>query len=197
MEGAQTGVLSSVASWSEERPRAEEARERLFSRVAEELTPALYRTALALLGNAADAEDAVQEAFLKGFRSFSRFRHEADIRTWLYRITVNLCRDAGRRKASRQRLLARLSALAKDETDAGPSPAEAAEAKATGQELTRLLAALDERHRVPLVLKHVAGQPVKEIATTLGVPEGTVKRRLSEAYRKLRDQLEKGGERND
>lgn len=195
MAGLGTGVLEAMAPWSG-RPWTAEARQALFAKVAEEATPALYRTALALLGNPADAEDAVQEALLKGFRSLSAFRRDSDIRTWLYRITINLCRDAGRRTAANRRLFARLAVLGRDESDPAPQPSEVAEWSATGQELSKLLASLDSKYRLPLVLKHVAGRSVREIAATLGVPEGTIKRRLHEAYHRLRATLTKGGEWN-
>jgi RNA polymerase sigma-70 factor (ECF subfamily) len=182
---------------SGDRPWAEEGREALFTRVATEAAPALYQTALALLGDAAEAEDAVQEAFLRGFRALQGFRGDADLRTWLYRITVNLCRDAGRRKSARQRLLLRLAGRGPEEPDPGPAPDEAVEQAAEGRELRRLLAALDARHREPVVLKHVAGRSVNEIAAALKIPEGTVKRRLHEAYRKLRAELAKGGEQGE
>lgn len=196
MEAIQVDRLQGVGAFGETPVRGE-TKEALFARVAEEVAPRLYHTALALLGNAQDAEDTVQEALLKGYRAHAGFRGEAEVSTWLYRITVNLCHDLGRRRAAGKRLESRLKVFAQPESDPGSAPDEQIERTWTGRELTALLHSLDEKYRVPLVLKHVAGRSVKEIANTLGLPEGTVKRHLHEAYLKLRNAMSEGGRRSD
>ncbi|MGE5623766.1 MAG: RNA polymerase sigma factor [Methanocella sp.] len=185
MEATRIHRLQGVEAFGDTPVRGE-TKEALFARVAEEVAPRLYHTALALLGNAPDAEDAVQEALLKGYRAHAGFRREAEISTWLYRITVNLCHDLGRRRAAGKRLEARLRVY-HAEVDADLAPDEQVERCLEGRELASLLRSLDEHHRVPLVLKHVAGRSIREIAVTLKIPEGTVKRRLHEAYLKLRE----------
>lgn len=191
MGRTETGVIRTLGNWGDI-PWTNESREEYFARVAEETAPRLYRTAFALLGNGADAEDVVQEALLKGYKALTGFRGEAEAATWLYRITVNLCHDAGRKKVSHQSLLSRLAVFHR-EADSGPPPDEAAERSETGRELMRLLKTLDEKYRVPLALKHVAGRSIKEIAAALNLPEGTIKRRLYDAYTKLRAEMTKGG----
>jgi RNA polymerase sigma-70 factor (ECF subfamily) len=178
-----------------ETPRAGERSHAFFAKIAEEAAPRLYHTALALLGNPADAEDVVQEALLRGYKSFPDFRRESEVSTWLYRITVNLCHDVGRRKSAGQNLFSKLSRLTGPDVDPGVTPAEAVENLEAGGELAGLLRSLDAKYRVPVVLKHVAGKSIREIAATLKLPEGTVKRRLYDAYRKLRVELTKGGDR--
>ncbi|MGE5552985.1 MAG: RNA polymerase sigma factor [Betaproteobacteria bacterium] len=195
MEAVQVQRLQGVEV-ARETPSRGETKEALFARVAAEVAPRLYHTALALLGNAQDAEDMVQEALLKGYRAHAGFRREAEVSTWLYRITVNLCHDLGRR-AAEKRLVSRLAVSSPSEPDRAPSPEEQVELASAGRELTLILRSLDEKHRVPVVLKHVAGRSVKEIAATLGLPEGTVKRRLHEAYVKLRNTLQEGGRRSE
>lgn len=130
-----------------------------------------------LLGNTADAEDAVQEAFLKACRGMDRFERQSSVSTWIYRILVNTCYDAGR---SRQR---RSEAPVKAES---PRPGADVGLRVA---LERAIAALDERQRTVFLLSAVEGFRHAEIAAILEIPETTSRSVLFEAKKALRNLL--------
>jgi RNA polymerase sigma-70 factor, ECF subfamily len=144
-----------------------------------------------ILRDRTEAEDVVQEAFLRVFRSIGKFRGEASFFSWLYRIVVNLCMDRGRRAPVRRTVDLDPE---QDLSDAVASPAHAEpEAVETRLQVHALLAQLGEDLRVTLLLREVAGLSYAEIAEQLGVPIGTVRSRLSaarEQFRRLWEQME-------
>ncbi len=135
----------------------------------------LYRVAKTILRSDADCADAVQEALLKGLRHVHLLRSEAFAQTWLTRILINTCKDM-LRKSSRQQTVAL--------TDMIPSPD-----KEEQRELYEALQTLEEKLRLPLVLHYLEGFPVRDISRMLRVPEGTVKRRLWQARKEMRELL--------
>jgi RNA polymerase sigma-70 factor, ECF subfamily len=146
-------------------------------------TPALYGLALRLLGHrAADAEDAVQEAWIRGVERLDRFRWESTLRTWLGSIVVNCCRER-RRDAWRWH-------------QPSPDAAESANEDASPLELTiavdRALAALPAGCRSVFVLHDVEGRTHEEIGALLGISSGTSKSQLFHARRRLRALLQEG-----
>ncbi len=152
-----------------------------------------FRVAWVTAGNAADAADAAQEAFVKAYYALGRFRAEAPFRPWLLTIVANEARNrrrsAGRRARLAQRAPGRLPG------DAAPSPEEAA---ITSDDRRRLLAALDElrpRDREVISYRYLLELSESETAAALGVPAGTVKSRLSRALDRLRTVMEGGAAR--
>jgi len=132
--------------------------------------------------NPADAEDAVQDALLKAWRAFGRFRMGAPMRPWLLRIVSNEARNR-RRSAGRREALA----LRASPGEAAPSPEEAA---VGADERARLLTALDglpEQQRLALACRHLLDLSEAETAAALGVRVGTVKSRTSRALEHLRE----------
>ncbi|QDV32438.1 sigma-70 family RNA polymerase sigma factor [Tautonia plasticadhaerens] len=153
----------------------------------------LYPTLLRLTGSAEDAQDLLQESFLRAYQKLGRFRGGSSFYTWLYRLSVNLALSHRRRR----RGPARLSELGPEggagvdpPDDLGRSdptlPAELAERDAAIQ---AALDALAPDHRAVVVLKEFDGLRYEEIAATLGVPVGTVRSRLHRARRELRERL--------
>jgi RNA polymerase sigma-70 factor (ECF subfamily) len=138
----------------------------------------LYRAALALVGNAADAEDVVQETFAGAFEAARRFRGEASVKTWLLKI---LLRQAARihRKRRKWRFLSLTTA---EESTAAPGPAERVDAE---MDVPIMLRGLSAEHRQVIVLRELQGLSYEEMAETLGVPRGTVESRLHRARREL------------
>jgi RNA polymerase sigma-70 factor (ECF subfamily) len=140
--------------------------------------------ALNLLGNFSDAEDAVQEAFIKIYRGVASFRNESSFSTWIYRVLVNVCYDLRRRRVRRPEATG---------LDAGNAEADFA-APATPDHPLRLtleksLARLKERNRTVFLLFEVEGFKHREIAEILNIPEGTSKNLLFEAKRELQKLL--------
>ena len=142
----------------------------------------LYRTALSILGREADARDATQDALIAGWRRLADLREPDRFDAWLGRILVNECRMALRRRGRvREIPLDADSSLRGHEPRAADSPD-----RAFDDAFDRLSA----DQRTIIVLHHLHGYGVNEIAAWLGVPAGTVKWRLSRARRALRAQLD-------
>jgi RNA polymerase sigma-70 factor (ECF subfamily) len=142
-----------------------------------------YRTACLILHNPADAEEAVQDAFLRVWRFRASVPVGDGARPWLYRVLVNACfskmrHDAGRKTHSATTELPDLPA-------AGPSPEGVASEAETAGAVRQALAALPEHLRVAVVLRYYAGLSEREIATAIRRRPGTVKSRLHEARRRL------------
>ena len=130
-----------------------------------------WAVALRTLGNPADAADAVQEAFLKAYRTAGTFRGESLFTTWLHRIVVNACLDLMRRARSRP-------AVPLDETAAAIADSADPVARLdVGHDVVAALSRISEDQRVAIVLVDVEGYSVEEAAGMLGVPTGTVKSR--------------------
>ncbi|HEV8683105.1 MAG TPA: sigma-70 family RNA polymerase sigma factor [Actinomycetota bacterium] len=151
------------------------------------------RTAYVVAGDAADAEEAAQEAFVKAYRALDRFRGDAPFRPWLLAIVANEARNR-RRAAGRQAALAlRAAERGRPSGDAVPSPEEAVLGT---EERERLLAAVNsmgESDRMVIAYRFFLDLSERETAEALGVPAGTVKSRLSRALERLRARLESGG----
>ena len=142
----------------------------------------LFRTAFAILGREADARDAVQETLVRAWQHLPELRQTDRFDAWLGRSLVNRCRDA-----LRQRGRVREITLATDD----PLTSDLRSADSSGSELRSAFARLDADQRAILVLHHLHGYGVAEIAAWMGIPTGTVKWRLSRARRALRSALER------
>ena len=134
-----------------------------------------------MLGSTQDAEDAVQEAFVRAYGHRDTFRQGSALWTWFYRILMNTCYDIGRKRAGRRR---------EEELDAGtidpPSPSGDHPLRLT---LERALDNLSPIYRDVFLLCEVEGYGHREVATILDIPEGTSKARLFEARRQLRNAI--------
>lgn len=141
----------------------------------------LLRTCYLLLRDAALAEDAVQETFLKAWRAHGAYRREASEKTWLMRIAVNTCRDL-----LRSRWFRRVDRAV--DLDDLPEPSESfAEPDDT---LTRAILSLPDSLRQVITLRYYQGLTVQEVAEVLRIHRRTVHYRLDKAERILRDALE-------
>jgi RNA polymerase sigma-70 factor (ECF subfamily) len=155
-----------------------------FEKLYEMHAARLKSIARNLLGNVGDAEDAVQEAFLKIYRGAKTFRGAAAFSTWTYRVLVNTCYDALRRRRSRPAADSLESADGRAPVAADPSadhPMRLA--------LEKAVALLKPSHRAVFLLFAVEGFTHGEIARILGIPEGTSKTFLFEAKKKLQRYL--------
>lgn len=180
------------------RPQSPERRD--FDRLATDAAEAVeqlmaaygadvLRTAFFYLGDRGRAEDVSQEVFVRAYQGWSRFRGESAPRTWLVRITINLCRDRMRSRAAR-------------ETPADPvsldraRPLDLEEQAMARLERTAVLKevlALPWPYQEALYLYYYLDLDVRETARATGVAEGTVRTRLHRARALLRERLERGG----
>jgi RNA polymerase sigma factor (sigma-70 family) len=156
--------------------------DRAFDRIYKRHVGDVYRYALVLLGNAADAEDVTQTAFLNVFRAFQRGERPEKAQNWLITITHNLCRQRFRNAARRPQETELDEALVEEpvEPDEGPNPAE----------LRRALSSLAFNQRSALVMREIEGRSYADIASILGVSVSAVETLLFRARRALREQLE-------
>ena len=141
-----------------------------------------FRLAGLLLGNAADAEDATQEAMIRAWRSAASLRDPSRVDAWLDGILVNVCRDRMRR-----RKLVRFIVLADGAT--GPAR-DQFQAVIDRDEVTRAMRGLDADQRIVVVLHYWGGVTLEGVADRLGWPLGTVKSRLHRALQQMRASLD-------
>jgi RNA polymerase sigma-70 factor (ECF subfamily) len=156
--------------------------------LVEAYRPALFRLALSILDDPAEADEATQDVFVRALAALSRYRGEAAFTTWLYAIAVNLCRGRLRQRGTRARLRQALAALLP--FAAHPPAPEAYAIAAEGQvAVGAALAALPEPQRLVVVLRYYHDLRQTEIAQVLGVSERTVHNRLRAAHEHLRGRL--------
>jgi len=156
------------------------------------------RIALRVLGNAADAEDAVQDAFLSAYKHLDQFKGQARMSTWLTTIVVNSARMKLRQRS--RYLHFAMDAEDRDEnkhplsdalSDRMPSPEEVCQKLELWKRLAQSLTWLSPPLRVTFQLREMDGLSIREAAQALGVPEGTVKARLARARIKLKQLMQK------
>ena len=150
----------------------------------------VFRLALSVVGDEAEAREITQDTFLSALRSLQNYREQQSFKAWLYTIALNLSRSQLRKRKTRQRLQATLAALFHLEIQKQVSPEEAINLSEKEAALWKSLNRLDERHRTVLVLRYFHDMPVSEIAEILSVPEGTVHSRLHSAREQLRKALD-------
>jgi RNA polymerase sigma-70 factor, ECF subfamily len=143
-----------------------------------------FRTACLLLGNSADAEEAVQEAFLRAWRFRASLGTGSSFKPWLYRVVVNSCCSKLRQEVPHRQRRSSVSGL---EGTVSPmaSPEEEAGRSELSRNVTRALQDLPMHLRVTVVLRYYADLNEREIAVAIGRRPGTVKSRLHEARRLL------------
>jgi RNA polymerase sigma-70 factor (ECF subfamily) len=159
---------------------------------------AVYRFALRLTGSAAEAEDLVQETFLRAFRSWDLFERGTNAKSWLFTI----CRNVFLRGHERAQRHDEIVSETADRSGPGPNPVNPIWVSALGVDpegdffasivddrIVEAIADLPEEYRSAVMLSDVEGLPYAEIAETLGVPVGTVKSRLFRGRRRLQEVL--------
>ncbi len=165
---------------------------RAYEELVQRYQDLAFRTAVHITGQAADAEDAAQEAFVKAYYALGRFRAGAPFRPWILRIVANEARN--RRTAQSRRVsLALRAADAQASGDTALSPEAAAEAAERRGVLHGALKDLREDDRLVLTYRYFLDLSEGEMAEVLGCARGTVKSRLSRAMGRLRERL--GGSR--
>jgi RNA polymerase sigma-70 factor (ECF subfamily) len=169
---------ASAPEWASYRPGSPED----FDRLYRETYPKLKRTLTAVLGDPAAAEDCVQDAFVRAFRAWKRWRPNAPPEAWLHRIALNRALTY-RRKRALQEVGEVLRRLGRPESP--PEPGAQLEWMALKDALSRLPTKL----AAAIVLRHYHGYTNRELALALGVSERTVGARLEAARNRLRTNL--------
>lgn len=168
-------------------PEALKAR---FEAEAIPLLPRLRLAALRLAGNPADADDLLQETYLRAFRGFSGFRAGSNLTAWLYRILRNTFINGYRKRLHEPSTEALQPHHEVDRRQAEASAEATVVASIVDDQLLRALSSLPEPLRRTLLLFEVEGFNVREIASIVGVPPGTVMSRLHRGRRALRNRLQ-------
>ena len=148
----------------------------------------LHRLAFSILGDDQEADDAAQETLLRALAGLKKSMNARNMKGWLATITINLCRDMLRRRASRQRLAHTLQWIGFGQSEKR-TPENALLQSDSNAALWQAVEDLDEKHRIVVVLRFVQGMAVGEIARALNIREGTVHSRLYYALRKLQVRL--------
>lgn len=171
--------------------KAQQGDAEAFSILVDRYASRLFSTCFSFMGNKQDAEDCVQEALIKAYRSLTSYSFKAAFYTWLYRIAVNTCLDYHRKHS-------RWTVYSIDETidtgenkiqaqyaDDQPLPDEEVEKRELQILIREAIADLPAKMRQIVVLRDLEGMPYKELAELLDISEGTVKSRLSRARQQL------------
>ena len=165
--------------------RARRGDERAYQEIVHAYQGIAFRTAYLVARNAADAEDAAQEAFVKAYRALGRFRRGAPFRPWLLQIVANEARNR-RRSAGRRDALVLRAAASEPSGEAAPSPEAALLATEQREELLAAIETLPQDQRDTIACRYFLDLSEEETAKVLGVRRGTVKSRTARALERLR-----------
>lgn len=167
-----------------------------FRLLVERHSRSVFRLAYRMTGNEQDAEEVVQEAFLRAYRGLNRFESRANFSTWLYRIASNCALDLLERRKHQPEPVA---APAEDDDDfdiaaripsSDPSPERLVRSGQMQRKIAAALAQLSPSERTAFSLRHFEGRSIEEIAATLRIREGAAKNAVFRAVQKLRRSLE-------
>ena len=210
MTGAQTAgvpsreadsLAASAVKALQAEARHQEARDRYAELVARHQRRA-GRIAFHYMRDAAEADEAVQDAFVKAYSHLSTFREELPFEVWFTRILINGCLDRIKARTRRERWLVSMPESSPAQPDfaermagGGPSPEAQVLARERRQQLAAALAKLPERQRSVFMLSHYEGCTSREVSALTGLNESTVRVHLFRAIRKLRTLLAADAER--
>jgi RNA polymerase sigma-70 factor (ECF subfamily) len=168
--------------------RARQGDSEAFRALVERHSRSVFRLAFRMTGNEQDAEDVVQEAFLRAYKQLGRFESRANFGTWLYRIVANCSVDLMRAKQSRHDMTRSESLdgameLPSPET---PGPDRLAQSAEVRRRVREALTALSPLERAAFTLRHHEGRSIDEISRTLGLGTSAAKHSVFRAVKKLR-----------
>jgi RNA polymerase sigma-70 factor (ECF subfamily) len=169
--------------------RAQRGETAAYEEIVQRYQQIAFRTAYAITHSAADAEDAAQEGFIKAYRALGTFRAGAEPRPWLLQIVANEARNRVRSAGRRQHLELRLAEGFRP-GGAAPSPEAATVAAEESARLLGHVNGLSEEDRLVITSRYLLELTSEETASVLGIPEGTVKSRLSRALARLRSRVQ-------
>jgi RNA polymerase sigma-70 factor (ECF subfamily) len=150
---------------------------------------AVFRLALSILDDAAEADEVTQEAFLAALRRLGSYRGDSTFTTWLYQITVNACRTRLRKRQATERIFHALQSIFRFADANITQPEEIVIQREANSIVWKAVSELGEKHRLPVILYYYQNLSVSEIAGVLSLREGTVLSRLYTARERLRANL--------
>ena len=161
-----------------------------FRMLVDQHSHRVFRLAFRITGNEQDAEDIVQETFLRAYRNIGRYDSRASVSTWLHKITSNCSIDLLRKR--KRRPTASLDEHHDGQLPASntPGPERVAAGQEFGRRVNSALSGLSAKERVAFTLRHFEELSIREIAEVMHSPEGSVKNNIFRAVRKLRAVLE-------
>jgi RNA polymerase sigma-70 factor (ECF subfamily) len=178
--------------------RLRERDERAFKELVSEHRDRVFNISFRMLGNRHEAEDIAQEVFITVFKTIDSFREESKFSTWLYRVTVNHCKNRIKYNARRhERDRDELDENTRETNGASVGPARTKQpdhALASAQMediLSDAIKSLEEEWREVVVLRDIEDLSIEEICEITGLPDGTVKSRLHRARAALRKKLQR------
>ena len=165
-----------------------------FRALVERHSRSVFRLAHRMTGNPSDAEDVVQETFLKAYKQLSRFESRANFGTWVHRIAVNcsidLIRARPHRDAGHDATDLEQFGAAEAAEGSRPSPERLVLSAEVQQRITDAMTALSRMERAAFVLRHFEGQSIDEISRALGLKTNATKHSIFRAVKKMRQALE-------
>ena len=181
--------------------RAKDGDTAAFRALVEKFQNRVFVIALGVLGSREDAEDVVQEAFLKAYRNLKSFREQSSFYTWLYRIVFNLSVDLSRKRYRRSESpiaeAAVLDSVAQNSVENRgrtmahlPGPDEQLQRSELRVRIKQAIAALSPEHRTVVLLREIEGLSYAEISEVVGCSKGTVMSRLHHARKRLQRSLQ-------
>ena len=173
--------------------RAQRGNTAAYAEIVHRYQLVAFRTAYVITGSAADADDAAQEGFVKAYRALATFRPGAEPRPWLLQIVANEARNRVRSTGRRRQVELRLAEGFRP-GGAAPSPEAATVAAEERRRLLSLVNELSDEDRLVISSRYFLELSGEETAAALGIPEGTVKSRLSRALARLRTRVEEAAD---
>lgn len=173
--------------------RFKEGDKSAFDKIVMQYEKDVYRICFRFFQNNEDALDATQESFVKVFRNLCKFEGRSSFKTWLYRISSNVCLTISqKKKREKEGLLEVISDWFSGFMQKNPE--EEAIDELTGsfdkKAVEKAISGLPENYRMPVILKDIEGMPMEKISDILEIPVGTVKSRLNRGRALLHENLE-------
>jgi RNA polymerase sigma-70 factor (ECF subfamily) len=150
----------------------------------------VFKFALSVVGNQADAHEVTQETFIAALRSLHTYEERKSFKAWLYTITLNQSRSFLRKRKVLEKLRATTTLLFRVESQGQPSPEETVIQTEKETVVWNELNKMDERHRIVVILRYFQELSISEISEVLNLSEGTIHSRLHNARKRLRDALQ-------
>jgi RNA polymerase sigma-70 factor (ECF subfamily) len=166
-----------------------------FEELIEAYQKKVFNLALRMIGNADDAADLAQEAFIRIYKAISGFKEQSSFSTWVYRITTNVCLDEIRKRKNRkvisldEEIHMDDSEMKRQVASDAPRPDETAEREELRRIVNDAINSLPDEQRTAITLRDLHGMSYEEIARILDCPDGTVKSRINRARQALKNLL--------